>query len=517
MTRNISYLNVASYLGFCFLTIAFLVFLSSTQPFVLTEILSVRRGLGDKAGTLAFADELLAIVLCPLWGALSDKIGTRPIAFLGVFIIGLSLTIYTTASNVYPDLLALRLFFSVGGSACTAMITAMLTEMNSLDALNLNRRYSRRRESSTTRPHQYAYSPLFQSETDIPNALNNQHSVPTSEHKNSRLSGLVGMCTGFGAVAAVTILLPLPTKLGSLANAYYLVGTLAMVSSILLFFGLYRDRTKNLSSWIQGLPASISIFDEAALNLVSQDETKTPYIELIKQGFASSFEDRRIFVGYLGGFVARSSSVLNTLFIPLFVNTWFYNQGKCRLDIHDPASEIKQTCRDAYVQSAILTGISGTATLIFAPIWGMLGDYIGRNITIVLSALFGFIGSVGFAAIKNPHEPAAYVMPGFLGAGQIGAIVLSMSLCTDMKRFYSGAIAGVYSLYGGIGILVLSLFGGYVADANPGFPFAIMAVFYMLWFIATIFSERERIIDSLRFLGIQRRIRLTQNTAEEDN
>lgn len=502
----ISYVNLGSYLGLCFLSISFLVFMSATQPFVLREVLSVKTGLGDKAGVLSFADEALAIVLSPLWGALSDKIGTRPVATIGVLVLGISLLVYTTAKSVYPDLLFLRLFFSVGGSACTAMITAILAEMTALDALD----FTPGRGGGN-----YPYTPVYTQEHGDYNADDDDDDddgeegfdddgavtqAPTDK-RNGKLSGLVGTCTGLGAVAAVTLLLPLPTQLGSLPKAYYLVGSIAILSSFLLYIGLYKDRTKNLKSWIGGLPASISIFDEAALNIVGEDTTKLPYNELIRQGFASSFDDSRILIGYIGGFVARSSSVLGTLFIPLFVNMWFYREGKCRLDVHDPSSEIKKSCRDAYILASILSGICSTATLVFAPVWGLLSDWIGRNISIILSALLGFIGSVGFAFLNSPRQPAAYVMSGLLGAGQIGAIVLSMSMVTDMKRIHSGAIAGVYSLYGGLGILILSLCGGILSDTNPGAPFAIMSVFYAVWIVATVYSIRDKFIGSLVHLG----------------
>ena len=74
-------LQVATYLlGICPFSIAFLVFLNSSVSFVITDLIGVEHGVGDAVGTLGFADELLALVACPLWGVLSDRIGIRPVS-----------------------------------------------------------------------------------------------------------------------------------------------------------------------------------------------------------------------------------------------------------------------------------------------------------------------------------------------------------------------------------------------------------------------------------------------------
>jgi len=73
-------LQIASYLlGVCPFSIAFLVFLNSSVSFVVTDLIHVKHGVGDAVGTLGFADELLALVACPFWGILSDRIGVRSV------------------------------------------------------------------------------------------------------------------------------------------------------------------------------------------------------------------------------------------------------------------------------------------------------------------------------------------------------------------------------------------------------------------------------------------------------
>lgn len=87
------------------------------MSFVVTDLLGQKKGVGDVVGTLGFADELVAIVACPFWGLLSDRLGVRWVAAIGYTIIGVALMVFVQAKNVYPQLLLARIFFSLGGSA----------------------------------------------------------------------------------------------------------------------------------------------------------------------------------------------------------------------------------------------------------------------------------------------------------------------------------------------------------------------------------------------------------------
>lgn len=51
--------------------------MNSEVSFVITDLIGRNHGVGDAVGTLGFADELVALVACPLWGVLSDRMGLR--------------------------------------------------------------------------------------------------------------------------------------------------------------------------------------------------------------------------------------------------------------------------------------------------------------------------------------------------------------------------------------------------------------------------------------------------------
>lgn len=68
-------------------------------------------------GTLGFADEVVALVACPIWGLVSDRLSVRWVAVLGYVVISAALVLFVQARNVYPELLLARTFFAVGATA----------------------------------------------------------------------------------------------------------------------------------------------------------------------------------------------------------------------------------------------------------------------------------------------------------------------------------------------------------------------------------------------------------------
>jgi MFS family permease len=255
-----------------------------------------------------------------------------------------------------------------------------------------------------------------------------------------------------------------------------------------------------------------------------------PYLNLMKDSVFLGFVDSRIGLGYVGGFVARASSVAISLFIPLFVNTFYISNGFCKGSPHDSSPELKEECRAAYVLSSILTGVAQLMGLICAPVFGYLASRTGRiNYPIVVSTVFGIIGYIALPQLSSPEiknvdgrggSPAIFVVVSLLGISQIGAIVCSLgslgrgvlavelprtarpesllqpdeyestneesrpliNITTDQESTsrirLKGSIAGVYSLCGGFAILLLTKLGGYLFDRlSNGAPFYMMAVF----------------------------------------
>lgn len=254
----------------------------------------------------------------------------------------------------------------------------------------------------------------------------------------SHLAGLVGMFTGCGALVALSIFLPLPTRFqkagetpaSAVADAFYVVGAVAILVAVGCFFGLRRlpgEEDKGLKALIYQTSHKSSGDEPDRWPLLS-------YPSLFWASVRLGLESRNIGLGYLGGFVARASSVAISLFIPLFTNAYFLRSGRCKVDPSDP-SNIKTACPDAYKLAAMLTGITQLIALLTAPLFGYLsGRYRKLNAPLLVAALAGIAGYAAFGSLASPdyHSKdgtgAVFFIVTLLGISQIGAIVCSLSL-----------------------------------------------------------------------------------------
>lgn len=338
----VSKLNILAYLLSCFCSIAFLVFLNATQSFVITILLRLKDNIGDYVGTLGFVDELVSVIMCPLWGTLSDKIGTRTVASTAYMLVGVGLVAFVQAESVYPGLLLLRMFFAVGGSGTASMVTALLSEVSSYQfaAQSTNQASEISVELSNTDPGSSAFL--------------DQRPIPRRRVKpavrNGTLSGLVGLCTGLGAVMAVTVFLPIPTHLEhkyglspetSLRTAFYIVGMLAIFVGGVLYVGLRHDPSKSLTKWVRSIrynhrrhqilrdqvsrSGHLSDGENREVDNVYESlaeegnefgsqylEEQSSYFRLLLKGFTAAAEPD-IFLAYVGGLIARAASVAVSL------------------------------------------------------------------------------------------------------------------------------------------------------------------------------------------------------------
>ncbi|KAF2867213.1 hypothetical protein BDV95DRAFT_611074 [Massariosphaeria phaeospora] len=431
--------QICAYLfGVALFSISFLVFLNSAISFLVIQRIGQDHGVGDAIGTLGFADELVALVACPAWGLLSDRVGVRTVAVLGYTIIGISLWVCTLAKNVYPQLLLARLLFSLGATASATMVTAILPTMTVVKAVE-DPRAPVRRPNGTS----HAMAASISSELTITPARFRSSSPDGRTAKDtgsstSQLAGLVGLFTGCGALVALVIFLPLPTRFqhtgaspaAAVADAFYVVGVVAILVAVGCFFGL-----KNLPG--EGGKGPDKLIHRNSQKNTASPARNRPTLSYARQFLASvrlGFSSPNIGLGYLGGFVARSSSVAISLFIPLFVYDYFIRNGKCETAPSD-ASDHARGCQRAYGLAAALTGVSQLVALITAPLFGYLsGRYRKFNLPLMIAAVAGVAGYSAFGSLASPDPKsedgsgAVFVVVILLGISQIGAIVCSLAL-----------------------------------------------------------------------------------------
>lgn len=563
---------MATYLlGVALFSISFLVFLNASVSFVITDIIGKSTGVGDAVGSLGFADELVALIACPVWGLLSDKMGVRYVCVSGYAIIGISLFLFVHARNVYPQLLLGRILFSLGGAATSTMVTAVLPTMTlglkaaaDVDATPPPPRYNDDiHDPSLSHASEATRNTATPIRDQVPSAHSQTKTPDKPKSATSQVAGLVGSFTGLGALLALGIFLPLPARFGeagydratALTSSFYVVGAIALAVGLFCLFGLRNlpgEESKGLHALVSGGSLEPAAYRPNLLH------KPAPSISRLTQSLKLGFTDMSIGLGYLGGFVARASSVGISLFIPLFVNFYFSRTGLCPInDVpSDPSSDIKAHCREAYKLAGALSGVSQAVALLCAPIFGWLDGRFGQhfNAPLLVAAVAGVVGYVALGQVEKPDSGGGvWVCMVLLGISQIGAIVCSLSSLSrgieaeeveaevedtenaedywseeevdrreeqqdvadeqaslipshlqqaprgrDSARTHlKGTIAGIYSLSGGAGILLLTKLGGYLFDElSPGAPFYMLAIFNAILLavtaICTIGAEIRR-------------------------
>ncbi|ORY69732.1 major facilitator superfamily transporter [Pseudomassariella vexata] len=548
-------------------SISFLVFLNSAVSFVITDLIGIKTNVGDIVGTLGFVDEIVALVACPVWGLVSDRLGVRWVAVLGYAVIGLALFVFVQARAVWPSLVLARILFAVGATAAATMVTAILPVLTD-DGEEDTRDDDDGTASKPNSSQRNSVAMSTESDATItpdrfPRTMSNGGRLPedvedtgsTNKPENtgkkpSALAGLVGLFTGCGALVALVLFLPLPAQFSkrqgvtlaqSVTYSFYVVGSISFLVAVFVYFGLAGLKGEDGKGWRMLLSLEKKEPYDSGLDATSSSTRvkpfkPLPYHQLLLSSLRLGTTDPHIALGYLGGFVARASTVAISLFIPLYVNAFFIGNGFCQGSPNDPSPELKKECRAAYILASILTGVAQMVALLCAPVFGYLSTkrWRGVNLPVLMATLSGVVGYALFPRLQSPEyknvngrggSGAIFFVVALLGISQIGAIVCSLGslgrgvLTVDQPAQSSapsarqddgeaapllenghaapvndgsrvqlkGSIAGVYSWCGGAAILLLTKLGGYLFDATSrGAPFYMMAMFNAILLLASL-------------------------------
>lgn len=119
---GISGINAWTFIYLNFMIMPIVSFLSISQPYVLSEIVGIPpEEQGRITGFLVTMQEIVALALIGIVGALSDRFGRRPLFALGVLIAGIGFALYSTAQTEL-DLYLYRFIYAIGVSTAGVMI-----------------------------------------------------------------------------------------------------------------------------------------------------------------------------------------------------------------------------------------------------------------------------------------------------------------------------------------------------------------------------------------------------------
>ncbi|RLO08632.1 hypothetical protein DYB28_011479 [Aphanomyces astaci] len=432
--EHVTSLNFIAFILASGLAICMFVFLSSTQGFVLNQILHINLDvIGNISGNLTLFDECISLVMVSVWGVLSDRWGRRGIYSSGFVIVGIGLVLYPFASSLSPDLILFRGIFAFGGAATSSMLTAVLAD----------------------------YS---------------------SEKDRGKVSGLVGLMSGIGALVAVFVFLRMPAKYADqvqgLRVTYSVVAAICALFGVFLFFALRPKQLTNPMSTTLMYATDDDTTASSSPSTGSQATSKqVSFLAGLRAGYAAA-KDGKVLLGYFGGFLARGNSIIITIFLPLWVYKYYVDNNLCASANAADSETIKTDCRDAYIRASILSGVAQTAAMVAAPFFGWLGDKLYRPLVVLLATVLGLVSYLSLFMCPNPLANVLFAVVVLVGVGEMAIIVSSLSVVTSkaIPSHLRGAISGAYSISGTVGIMVASKLGGYLFDVwQPTAPFFIMA------------------------------------------
>ena len=276
------------------------------------------------------------------------------------------------------------------------------------------------------------------------------------EKSRGKLVALAGILNGLGILILTTAGNLLPKAFVSAGFAEISAGRMAMfciamvgiISGIIIYLGF---RGGDLG--------------------VRKDENKQSLMTLLKLGIGAA-RNPRIAVSYASAFAARGDVVV----IGTYVSLWVTQAG-----IADG-----MTKAEALAVVPMIFGTIQLASLLIAPVIGILNDRINRVSSLIIGMGLAALGYIAFGLQDSPVGTGALLIAVVLGVGQISAILGGTTLVgQESDPEITGATIGVWNFCGAIGTLIGSLVGGLLYDWwRPGAPFLLMGALnfaVMIW------------------------------------
>jgi len=446
LNPSISIINYISF-NLCSLLIIFLyVSVDILQPILLSDPKYYNVSAEDLPtvnSTILVWDMLIKIVLAPFYGIFCDKIGRKPVAFIGLtsMCIGLLLLPFVGQGSVFPNFIFARAIFANGAIACIIV-------------------------------------PLLADYVDY--------------ETKGRASGILVVLAGCGALLSSSYCLSL-TQSMTIGQRYVILAVGSWVIGCIIIAGLkggkyHKELNDPKAEIAQQSLLSASQFDGSVDNkqrslLPDRESTKTPAKKGFMKNLSIGFEQAKnpwVCLGYIMSFLSRGETGVLTFSLVIWCKYFFPS---------DPHSQMM-----AEVQSYILSGIAYTVLMVTALFFGFIGDKFSKFKTLIVVYASTAIGIVLLVASSGPKDTLAYISMIFIGLGVAGYQTFSLQFVNkyaDMR--YRGSVNAVSSLFGVVGLIIISILGGYLMGININACFYMFLGFSMvaLLFTSILYTKSE--------------------------
>lgn len=193
-----------------------------------------------------------------------------------------------------------------------------------------------------------------------------------------------------------------------------------------------------------------------------QTTKREPLLATLRIGMGAA-RMPRIALGYAAAFVSRADLAVVSQFLTL----WLVREGMAQ----------GLTVAQATLKAVTFYVVIQLFALPWAVIFGIVLDRIDRLVGLAIGMFVAFIGYASLGVLENPIGNGMYIAAAFVGAGEMAANISATSLIgKEAPERGRGAVLGLFSLFGAVGIMVVGLVGGWLFDNwKPVGPFLYMA------------------------------------------
>jgi MFS family permease len=171
----------------------------------------------------------------------------------------------------------------------------------------------------------------------------------------------------------------------------------------------------------------------------------------------------RVALAYAAGVVSRADLAV----VGTFLTLWLVREGLSQ----------GLTTAEAIKRATLFYVIVQAMAIPWAPVWGWILDRVDRVKGLAAAMTVAGVGYASLGVLDDPMGWQMYVAAAGVGMGEMAANISATSLigkeAPDRGR---GAVIGIYSFCGALGIMIVAVVGGWLFDHwRPVGPFVFMA------------------------------------------
>ena len=207
----------------------------------------------------------------------------------------------------------------------------------------------------------------------------------------------------------------------------------------------------------------------------AQVTKREPILATLKVGLLAA-RNLRVALAYVAAVVSRADLAVVSTFLTL----WLVREGMAQ----------GLTAAEATAKATLFYIIIQAMAVPWAPIFGYILDRVDRVKGLAGAMILAGIGYSSLGMLDNPLDWPMYIAAAFVGMGEMAANISATSLIgKEAPERGRGAVIGVFSFCGAIGIAIVASVGGWLFDNwKPVGPFLFMAAANTLMFVLALLT-----------------------------